>query len=196
MRFPILAATVILAASLAGCAATDDPAKATPGPTTPSPSPTTSSSPPQGIAPGEFHPAAPTHAQNRSHGVLLVGDGDRSGITANQSVHYTFVATNEGADAKVEGPICSGTPWAFRLLRAGKEVPMHPPMVRCLAYGESEWKAGAKLDATTTWNGTVVADERTYTPAEAGDYVLEATFNVIRGEERLPVTVRLPITVA
>jgi len=193
-----LLALAAAAALLAGCAATQDNRTSTA--TT-----ATDSVGNQGIAAGEPNPSGggmqggmlirPDHEENTSAGLDLVGDESASGLAAGGQVTFTFNATNVGAAAKVQD-VCL-TPWTYTLRDAnGTERQMAEPKTHCMAIAYADFPAGASLQDTLAWNGTLWNADGAYAgAAPAGHYTLTASFTAQRDGTPAVVTVTLGVNV-
>lgn len=102
--------------------------------------------------------------------------------------------TNRGAETVLyEG---CGTEWASRILDANQhEVPLEP-MFQCLGFQSTTFEKGATRETRFSWN-TMVWDaaNETASPAAAGDYTWEITFQSQGGNGGGNVTQRAAFTV-
>lgn len=134
----------------------------------------------------------PSHAENESDGLRLVGDESVSGFPIGSSVRFTYVATNIGADATTWGG-CH-RPYEYTLRDAnGTEHPLQVPSAMCLGFTNDPFPGSAKMEFNTTWDGRYAVGDKMQ-QAPAGEYHFTATFTAHGANDEVrKVSVTLPV---
>jgi hypothetical protein len=204
-----LAALVLAAAALAGCAASDDatPPNADPNgpaPTLPPASTSATTGPGTGTPTGSFSATSTTSSSATAStsaapapGVTLAAAHQEESATdagfpglmvagqldvSGNVAHLQATANNFGQRTYRVSSICAA-PWSDGMGRGGSAVAHRQPMATCAAFGLRDFPPGESLSFAATWNGTVWTEGQGFGPAPAGTYTWTATFQVYSGGE-------------